>query len=214
MSPSGLQHTPGPVRSLKSTNCRNRVLPPAKDRGPRGPAERQGPFETAPGSHARLPDSLEAMTRPARGVSGQSSTAGPWPTVCPPPTRHLTARDLREILALIRTLLDARSLVATASAARHGGPTVRHGGIQHTRAWFGIGMLLVLGVAQDHPSTSVRTRRSRWRRPDLLRPAARWYVPHPPGTRQATGNTQSTRCHIAAPVHPFLNHWPWENPAC
>lgn len=90
--------------------------------------------------------------------------------VCPPLTRHLAARDLLEIRALRRTLLDARSLVATASAARHGGPTVRQGCIQHTRAWFGIGMLLVLGVAQDIPSTSVRTRPDR---PDGAgRPAA------------------------------------------
>ncbi|TDU22474.1 hypothetical protein EDF61_1094 [Arthrobacter sp. JUb115] len=50
-----------------------------------------------------------------------------------PPTRRLAARDLREIRALIRTLLDARSRVATASADGHGGPAVRHGGIQHKR---------------------------------------------------------------------------------
>jgi len=38
-------------------------MPPAKERGPRGLAKRQGPFENAPGSCARLPDSLEATPR-------------------------------------------------------------------------------------------------------------------------------------------------------
>lgn len=38
-------------------------IPPARDCGPRGLVERQGLLETAPGSCARLPDSLEATTR-------------------------------------------------------------------------------------------------------------------------------------------------------
>lgn len=176
MSPGRRQRTPGPVGVLEGTNCRSRGIPPAKDRGPRGLVERQGPFETAPGSRAKLPDSLEAATR-ARALRQR-----PEPrcramayTVCPPPTRHhgarhLAARDLLEIRALRRTLLDARSLVATASAERHGGPTVRHGYIQHTKAWCETDTRLVLGNAQGIQSTSMRTRPDR---PDGAgRPAA------------------------------------------
>lgn len=119
---------------------------------------------------------------PAPGVSGPSSAAGPWPTVCPPPTRHLAARDLREIRTLIRTLLDARSLGATASAKRHGRPTVRHGGIQRTRP----------GVKPSlpHPRRCTGHPVHEWENQafpmapaSLLRPTARWYVPHQPGTR-------------------------------
>ncbi len=175
-------------------------MPPAKDCGPRGPAERRGPFETAPGSRARLPDSLEAMTRarprPASADRAPLQDHGRRYVPHQPGTKYQApgARDLREIRTLIRTLLDARSLVATASAVRHGGPTVRHEGIQHTRP--GVNRRSpILGIAQDIPPTSVRTRPPRWRRlaccgrpPDGMSPTSQ-----APGRRPATHKLDGTQ---------------------
>lgn len=182
MSPSGLQRTPEPVGVLESTNCRTRGIPPPKDRGPRGLVKRQGPLETAPRGHVQG-SRIRWRRRPgpAPGVSGQSSAAGPWPTVYPPPTRHLAARDLREIRALIRTLQDARSRVATASADGPGGPTLRHArGHPAHEAWCE-SVTPRPRRRTGHPVHELENQASPMAPAGLLRPAARWYVPAVPG---------------------------------
>lgn len=199
-------------------------MPPAKDRGPRGLAERprglaehQGPFETAPESRARLPDSLEATPRArarrqrtelrcrtmADGMSPTNQAPGCTrstrdPDVdknaagCPVPWGH------GERKKAWKTYCPARGhpaheawceTVAPSSSALHrtSRPRVGEPGIPD-------------GAGQPAAAD----------RPMVCPPPAR----HQVGDRQATGNTKTTRCPIAAPVQPFSNHWPWENPAC